>query len=198
MHTEKFNPVIPEINDGFALDKASNDYHQKLKIIHQYLQLFSSTMKRKYDYLVYVDMQSGSGLKELDNGQVTSGSSAAALIYREHFAKYIFCSETLRESTRVESQSQYALSREQHRVFSRENPDEIVEKLSYYIPESNQKHQVATLCLLDLDGFSMSFDSIRLLVLRLGFICLSPSGWKWSMMNLKCCPTCNESLSMRS
>jgi hypothetical protein len=89
MHVEKFNPILPEVNDGFAIEQTSNNYPQITEIVSHYVQIFTGTMKRKFNYLVFIDLFAGSGLKQLTDGQIV-GNSAAKALGDNQFSKYIF------------------------------------------------------------------------------------------------------------
>lgn len=161
MYLEKFNPVFPEREDSFAIEQASNRFISKAKIFQHYVQIFASTMQRKFDYLVYIDLQAGSGLKLVEN-QIVSGYSAMALGQKIPFSKLIFCDDNVDHCTALRVRvNKYARGR--NTAIFQGDPNALVEKLAYYIPESGSRHKVAALCFIDLNTFHLAFDTIRLL-----------------------------------
>ena len=91
MILEKFNPGFPASDDGFSIENGTHQTFQKNKIIHHFLHEFTATMRRKYNYLVYLDLFAGSGLKNLGNKEYTYGAPLIALEEQNGFSKHILC-----------------------------------------------------------------------------------------------------------
>ncbi len=162
MILEKFNPVIPLEEDGFSIEPANALTKKKSQLIRHYIQVFAGTMGRKFNYLVLVDLYSGSGLKRYSTGEIASGSPFIALENREAFSKYIFCEKDKQLFNALQIRTNKFYRKENVVVFNDE-PYKLVEKLSYYIPESSKRHQVSTLCLVDPISMDIDFETIRLL-----------------------------------
>ena len=63
---------------------------QKNKILHHFLHNFTATMRRKFNYLVYLDLFAGSGLINLGKKGFTYGAPVIALSEQNGFSKHIF------------------------------------------------------------------------------------------------------------
>ena len=178
MLLEKFNPVIPIEDDGFAMCQAQEWSLKKNQIIRHYLQVFTGTMQRSFDYLVYLDLFAGGGLKRTYDGQIVGSSVVEAVSNSPGFAKYIFCEaeEKKLEALRIRT-NKYC--RHLNTVVFDGNPDEVIEKLSYYIPDSTRRNKVSTLCLVDCDDINVDFETIKFLA-ELGVNFLFILSFPWS------------------
>jgi len=178
MNLEKFNPVIPESEDGFVIEVAGPYFIEKSHLIRHYLQVFSGTMKRKFNYLVYIDLFSGSGLKRLENGEIISGPPSLALAHKDPFAKYIFCvnDQAQCDALRVRTNKYH---RDKNVAILNGSPDNLIDKLVYYIPESSKRHKVGAICLVDPHMIEIEFETIRLLgELGVYFLVVLDFPWK--------------------
>ena len=160
MILEKFNPVIPSEDDGFAIEFTTSWTFTRNQLIRHYLHLFTGTMQRKFDYLVYLDLYAGSGLKRLENGEITSGSPVIALSEPRRFSKYIFCEINKNYSDALKVRVKKYCRHENILVFNGD-PNHLIERLSYYMPVSTKKNKVATICLID--PFSIDIESSLLM-----------------------------------
>ena len=91
MILEKFNPGFAATDDGFPIESGSSWTFQKNQIIHRFLHQFATTMQRKFNYLVYLDLFAGSGIKRIRNRGYTYGAPAIALSEQNGFSKHILC-----------------------------------------------------------------------------------------------------------
>ncbi|MFZ5770802.1 MAG: three-Cys-motif partner protein TcmP [Thermodesulfobacteriota bacterium] len=67
---------------------------QKYKLVHGYSRLFATSMKRKWDYRVYIDLFSGAGRARIkDTNRYVVTSPLLALDIPDKFDKYIFCEQ---------------------------------------------------------------------------------------------------------
>lgn len=162
MILEKFNPVIPSEDDGFAIEATTSWTFRRNQLIRHYLHVFTVTMERKFDYLVYLDLYAGSGLKRLENGEIISGSPVIALSEPRHFSKYIFCEINKDYSDALKVRVNKYCRQENILVFNGD-PNHLIERLAYYIPDSTKKNKVATLCLIDPFSMNIDFETVRIL-----------------------------------
>jgi len=162
MLLEKFNPIIPAEDDGFAIGRSSSWTLRKNQLIRHYLQVFTGTMKRKFNYMVYLDMNSGSGISRLENGTITIGSPVIALSNPDRFSKYIFTDKSKDHADALKIRIMKYCRDENSLVFHGD-PNQLIERLIYYIPDSSKRYKVSTLCLIDASSLDMDFDTIRIL-----------------------------------
>jgi three-Cys-motif partner protein len=181
MNLEKFNPAIPEEEDGFVIEEADPNFIEKRQLIRHYLKIFSGTMKRKFNYLVYIDLFSGSGLKRLQNGQITSGSPSLAFANADPFSKYIFCEENQAQSSALRIRLNKYCRKENFAIFNGDT-NSTVEKIAQYLPDSSKRHKVAALCLIDIKTLEIEFETIRLLA-ELGVHFLVFMDFQWNQEN---------------
>lgn len=177
MLLEKFNPIIPAEDDGFSAEPADSWILRKNQIIHQYLQVFSSTMRRKFNYLVYLDLFSGSGLKRIGDSQFTYGSPILAMDDSNSFSKHIFCeqSSTNADALRVRVNKYF---RHKNVVVFKGNPNTMIDRLEYYIPDSTGKHKVSTICLIDPFSMDLEFETVKVLAdLGVNFLVVLSLPW---------------------
>ena len=178
MILEKFNPVIPLEDDGFATDQALEWSPKKNQIIRHYLQVFSGTMERKFNYLVYLDLFAGSGLQRQSDGTIIGSSVVEALSISPGFSKYIFCDHDQRkvEALRIRTNK---YGRDKNAIVFQGTPNNLIEKLVYYIPESTKRDKVSTLCLIDAGDIDIDFDTVRLLAeLGVNFLFILSFPWE--------------------
>ena len=85
---------IPELfqDDGLQTLEVGHWAKMKHKKISYYCSIFASSMKRKWDYRVYIDLFSGSGKCRIrGTKRMIPGSPLLALSIEEPFDRYIFC-----------------------------------------------------------------------------------------------------------
>jgi len=162
MILEKFNPGFPALDDGFPIESDTPWTFQKNEIIHRFLQEFTSTMRRKYNYLVYLDLFAGSGLKNLGGYGYTYGSPVIAMSGEYGFSKHILCesNSNLSDALRIRVNKYF---RNKNTVIFKGNPNELIDKLAYYVPDSSQKYRVSTICLIDPFSMDLDFETLRAL-----------------------------------
>ncbi len=174
---EKFNPAIPLVEDGFSIEAANSQTKKKNQLIRHFIKVYTGTMKRKFNYLVFVDLFSGSGIKKLKENEILSGSPALSLENKGAFSKYIFCEKDKQLYDALKIRTNKYCKDENVALFNDE-PNSLVEKLSYYIPESSRNYNVSTLCLVDMLSMDIEFETIKLLSeLGVNFLLLFGLSW---------------------
>lgn len=177
MLLEKFNPTIPAEDDGFSAEQADSWILRKNKVIHEYLQVFTGTMRRKFNYLVFLDLFSGSGLKRIGDNQYTYGSPVLAMDDSNSFSKHIFCEQasTNTDALRVRVNKYF---RHKNVVVFNGNPNTMIDRLEYYIPDSTNKHKVSTICLIDPFSMDIEFETVKALAdLGVNFLLVLSLPW---------------------
>ena len=177
MLLEKFNPAIPAKDDGFSAEEAGSWTLRKNQIIHQYLKAFTGTMKRKFNYLVFLDLFSGSGLKRIGNSQYTYGSPVLAMDDTNGFSKHIFCEQNSEnaDALRVRMNKYF---RHKNVVVFNGNPNTMIDRLEYYIPGSSTRYKVSTICLIDPFSMDIDFETVKVLAdLGVNFLIIISLPW---------------------
>ncbi len=81
-------------NDGLPCSKVHHWAEDKYRLLAFYDELFSSSMKKKWDQRVYIDLYAGSGFSHIQGTRrFLKGSPIIALTVTYPFDKYIFCEE---------------------------------------------------------------------------------------------------------
>ncbi len=63
----KFNPIIPVNDDGLPCPEVGAWAQQKYKLIGTYCDVFTTSMRSRWDSLVYLDLFAGSGYAKIRN-----------------------------------------------------------------------------------------------------------------------------------
>lgn len=78
--------------DGLPMEEQGPWTEKKYRTLFNYIQMFSTGMKKLWDKRVYVDLYSGAGcVKVTGTDKILKGSPLLALSVTDPFDKYIFC-----------------------------------------------------------------------------------------------------------
>ena len=79
-------------NDGLHTPKVGDWAERKYRLISYYAQMFSTSMKRKWDCRVYIDLFAGAGRGRVrDTTRILPTSALLALAVPDPFDRYVFC-----------------------------------------------------------------------------------------------------------
>jgi three-Cys-motif partner protein len=85
-------PDIAVPDDGKYKPKIGSWAEKKYRLLWCYANLFSTSMKSKWDKLTYVDLFSGAGYAQIrESTRIVLGSPLLALTVKNPFDSYIFC-----------------------------------------------------------------------------------------------------------
>lgn len=89
-----FNPLIKFEQDDLIIPEVGQWSEEKYRLLGYYCDIFTTSMRTKWDELVYIDLFAGSGVAELKNNKnVVMGSPLIAMSIPIPFTKYIFCEQ---------------------------------------------------------------------------------------------------------
>ncbi len=157
------NESIEWHDDGLTVIERGPWSEKKSRILFNYLQIFSTGMKRLWKHRVYVDPYSGPDCVRLQPGRKTiMGSPLLSLAVRVPFDRYLFCE--------ADSDSLSALKarvRTRFTNFDVEfvegdcncNIDEIVEKMG----RDFSKDEMLVFCFVDPSDIGLRMETIRIL-----------------------------------
>lgn len=139
--------------------------------------MFSSAMKGKWDYLVYIDLFAGAGLSRIKGTtRIVPASPLLALEITTKFNKYIFCEENEEKinALRMRVQNHHP---EVDCKFLPGDANEIVTSIVREIPQHGKGTKVLNFCFVDPCKLeNLSFDTIKKLSKRfVDFLILIPS-----------------------
>ena len=158
---EEFNPIIEVGDDGLSAPSVGIWSQKKYKLVGGYAHLFTKSMRKKWQQLVYIDLFAGSGYTKISGtNKILKTSPLIALSITTKFDKYIFC-----------EYNEKKLNALRDRV-KREFPDENVEfilgdsnckanEIRDKIPKYSKDNKVLSFCFVDPYSLDLYFNTIR-------------------------------------
>jgi three-Cys-motif partner protein len=134
---------------------------QKYNLVALYNQLFSTGMKKKWEYRVYIDLFAGAGKARIkENEKVVFGSPLLALSVPDPYDRYIFCEQ--------QSKALSALKQRVNNLFPRANVEfvqgdcnEVIDLITSKIPKYSRDSKVLSFCFVDPFSLNIHFETIR-------------------------------------
>lgn len=149
-------------DDGLILPEVGTWAEEKYQKIGDYCAIFSTGMKNKWDFLVYLDLYAGAGKCKIgETGKVLLGSPFLALSVKDSYSKYIFCES--------DSEKMEALQKRIKKYFPEKECAFIpidcnisIEEILAQIPPPSKSKKVLTFCLVDPCNVSqLEFKTIQ-------------------------------------
>jgi len=160
-------------DDGFSITAAEPWIKEKVAIVRQYLSSFVLNLHGRIDELVFVDLSAGNGLYSLGaKKEIFAASSLMALSLDLPINRYIFC-EADNEQSGVLKIRTNKYFRGKNVIHLEGKPEELIDKLQLYVPQSKGNYKVAVFCLCDPFSLDIPFNTISKLN-DLGFSFLIP------------------------
>ncbi len=112
------------------------------------------------DDMVFVDTHAGAGYSRLPTGELLFAPSFLALSSPAPFSRYILCEqrEELSQSLKVRINKNF---KEQNVLLLQEGPNELVEKLEFYLPKIRGRRRVTGLCHIDAFSMEVRFETMK-------------------------------------
>lgn len=160
-------------DDGFSITAAEPWIKDKVSIIRQYLSSFVLNLHGRVDELIFVDLSAGNGLYSLGaKKEIFPAASLMALSLDLPINRYIFCEADNDQSGILKIRiNKYFRGKNVIQLEGR--PEELIDRLQLYIPQSKGNYKVAVFCLCDLFSLDIPFKTISKLN-DLGFSFLIP------------------------
>lgn len=162
-------------DDGLFIPEVGHWTEEKYKLIQYYAFLFSTSMKRKWDARIYIDLFAGGGFSRLkETSKIVAASPLLTMDIIDPFDKYIFCE--------IDSDKLNALKVRTKRYFPKLAtsfvPGDVnsnVELILDQIPRASRKY--LTFCLVDPYKLgNLQFETIhRLSNIFIDFLVLIPT-----------------------
>jgi len=137
-----------EYND-YDLPEVGAWSQRKYDLIRHYAEMFSTSMKNKWDCRVYIDCFCGCGLSKIKKTQRVMNSSATiAMEIKYPFDKYIFCDS---DKNKLNLLKKYINQRFSSLdvTFIDDDVNESVDSILSAIPKPSKNFKVLSFCLLD-------------------------------------------------
>ncbi len=165
-------------DDGLTTPTVGSWGEHKYQLFRNYAHLFTTSMKAKWDCLVYMDLFSGAGRCRIKNtSRIVFASPIIALELPIRFDRYIFCEE---DKDKINALQQ-RVSRDYSGVdirFLQGDTNHLINRLFSEIPQHRTRFKVLTFCFADPFSLqNLQFSTIRELSSRfVDFLILIPSG----------------------
>ena len=169
-------PILKD--DGLITPDVGFWAEKKYRLVQNYASMFASSMKGKWDHLVYVDLFAGAGRSLLrDRDEIVAASPLLALDIPTPFSQYIFCE--------LDEQKLDALRQRVGCDFSQENvrflhgdANRLVDSILREIPRPHRGCKILGFCFADPYNLeNLKFETIRQLSQRyFDFLVLIPTG----------------------
>lgn len=151
---------------------------EKYRLVGHYADLFTSTMKTKWENLVYIDLFSSSGYATIETtGKIVKTSAMIALSVPNPFTKYIFCDENekLIKALELRVKRDYPLL---NTIFIHGNCNNKIQEILGHIPQYSKTNRVLSFCFVDPFALEIHFQTLKLLgKLKMDFLILIATGW---------------------
>jgi len=81
-------------DDGLLTPNVGNWAEEKYRLVRNYAEIFTTSMKGKWDHRVYIDLFAGAGRSRIeDSGVIVPASPILMLELPRKFDKHIFCEQ---------------------------------------------------------------------------------------------------------
>lgn len=159
----KFDPIQSVENDGLLIPEVGNWSEKKYKLVGHYCNIFSSSMKNKWN-LVYIDLFSGAGFAKIrETGNILKSSALIALSVPKSFDHYIF--------NELDSQKHEALCARAQRLkngspidIHNKDANAHIEEIVKGIPDFKNGKGNLIFCFVDPFSLNLKFSTIKTLV----------------------------------
>lgn len=148
-------------DDGLVCPEVGGWTEDKYRLIALYDELFSTSMKNRWDQRVYIDLYSGDGINRVQGtNRFLKASPLTALTVTAPFDKYIFCEEhpKLLEALKIRVR-RMAPGAEVNFVAG--SCDTRIEEICEHIPKGSATNTVLSLCMVDPFDFGLKFSTLR-------------------------------------
>ncbi|TCC94032.1 three-Cys-motif partner protein TcmP [Pedobacter frigiditerrae] len=177
MALSKYAPITEVVDDGLRIPEVGEWGLEKYRLVGHYADLFTSTMKSKWENLVYIDLFSSSGYARIETtGKIVKSSAMIALSLSNPFTKYIFCDENelLINDLEIRVKRDFP---NLNTVFVKGNCNTKINEILSHIPQFSKTNRVLSFCFVDPFALEIHFLTLKLLGrLKMDFLILIATG----------------------
>lgn len=149
MNKRTFNPIMQVEDDGLFISEVGDWAENKYRLIGEYANLFTKSMRNKWDHLVYIDLFANCGYAKIKStNRIVKSSTLIALSLPIPFSKYVICEQQIEPLD--------ALKKRIERDFNNSNVEFIhgdsnseIEQIISKIPKYSPGNKVLTFCFVD-------------------------------------------------
>lgn len=165
-------------DDGLAIAEIGAWGEEKYRLVTYYASLIATSIRGKWDSLVYLDLYAGSGYSRIrGKDRIVPASPMAVLGLSDGFDKYIFCEENDKNAQALKDRCARSHPERVVTVISGDANNSVNDILSA-MPQHRKDHKVLGFCFLDPYHMrNLKFVTISALSKRfMDFLVLIPSG----------------------
>jgi three-Cys-motif partner protein len=165
-------------DDGLEIPDVGSWGEQKYRLVSNYATMFSTAMKEKWDWRIYIDLFAGAGRARIRNtNRIIPASPMLALNVPHRFNLYIFCEKKKKniEALKERVSRDYAGVNSE---FLLGDANQLVDQVLQLLPQPRPGLKTLGFCFADPFGLeNLSFTTIRRLASRfMDFLVLIPTG----------------------
>jgi three-Cys-motif partner protein len=153
---------LPTLTDvGLIMEEIGDWGTDKYQLLRLYVQLFSASMKAKWDCRVYVDLFAGPGRARIKGTpRIVAASPLIALDIEPAFDQYIFCEKNKEKIDALKSRVRRDYPKAKA-FFQSGDANDLVTEILEKIPQHAQGFKVLSFCFVDPYNLGdLSFDTI--------------------------------------
>lgn len=169
--------TINNKDDGMIIPEIGPWGKEKYRLVSLYASLFASSMKKKWDCRVYIDLFSGAGLSRIEGSrEIVAASPLLALDIPNPFDRYIFCEENSEKIAALEERCRKSFPSLDIRLV-KGDANKSVHSVINEMPQHRQGFRVLSFCFVDpYKVANLHFETIRILSEKyMDFLVLIPT-----------------------
>ncbi len=169
---------LPELkDDGLYTPQVGAWAEDKYRLIGNYAAMFATSMKKKWECRIYIDIFAGPGRARIENtNRIIPASPILALNIDDQFDTYIFCESDKAKADALKERVSKSYPGAKVR-FLYGNTNDLTQDILREIPQANRQFKVLCFCFVDPYSLrNLDFNTIRALSARfMDFLVLIPS-----------------------
>ncbi len=152
----KFDPIIEVQKDGLQIPEVRQWSIEKYRLLGAYMDIFTTSMKSKWENLVYIDLFSSSGYAQIkESGKILKSSALIALSIPNSFTHCIFCEKDpkLIDSLRKRVERDFP---DKNVKFIQGDINDNIAEVDKMIPEFSKQNRVLSFGFIDPFSLNLS------------------------------------------
>ncbi len=157
----KFNTLIEVKDDGLCIPEVRQWSEEKYRLIGAYGNIFTTSMRNKWNNLVYLDLFAGAGYSKIkETGKIYRSSPLIALSLPYKFTHYIFCEENPKKIDSLRKRVARDFP-DKNVTFIEGDINEKIEILKSKIPIPSKGNTVLSFSFIDPYSLNLKFSTIQ-------------------------------------
>lgn len=161
MNNVKFDPIIYVQDDDLYIDDVGAWAKEKYNLVGQYCHVFTKSMRKKWNNLVYIDLFTGSGYARIrETKKIVKNSALISLAIPYPFTKYILCEKDEIKYNTLKNRIDKDYCNYDVKVLNGDC-NLIVDDIIKLIPKPSKENTVLCFCFVDPYSLNLNFSTIR-------------------------------------